>query len=321
MPAYVWKGKTRDGKAVVRGASGRQQGSRDGPPPARADPRLVGQGEGQGGRPAQVRRRRPVQGPGHLHPPVLGHDRRRPAPGAVPGDPGHPAGEQDLRQDPAADAHGRRGRRHPGRRDAQAPEGLRRPLHEHDRGRRGGRYPRHHPEAPGDLHREGGQAQGAGQGRHGVPGRGHLHRRHRDRGHPVEGHPHLRRHVRGPRRAAAAAHADRDRDVELVRPAAARSSSSFAVAVTFFFRRYYATYGGRRVDRPHGPEDAHPRRRHAEDRGGPLLPHPGHPHLLRRAHPRRPGDHGPHRRQRHHRGRDHGRAQGRWRAGSPWPSP
>ena len=32
---------------------------------------------------------------------------------------------------------------------------------EHDRGRRGGRYPRHDPEAPGHLHREGGQAEGA----------------------------------------------------------------------------------------------------------------------------------------------------------------
>ena len=88
---------------------------------------------------------------------------------------------------------------HPRRRHAQASQGLRRAVREHDRGGRGGRYPRHHPEAPGHLHREGGQAQGAGQGRDGLSRRRHLHRGHRHRGHPVEGHPHLRRDVRGPR--------------------------------------------------------------------------------------------------------------------------
>ena len=62
----------------------------------------------------------------------------------------------------------------PGRRHAQAPQGLRRPLRQHDRGRGGGRYPRHHPEAPGHLHREGGQAEGPGQGRDGLPDRRHL---------------------------------------------------------------------------------------------------------------------------------------------------
>ena len=39
--------------------------------------------------------------------------------------------------------------------------------------------------------------------------------------HPVEGHPDLRGHVRGPGRGAAAAHPHRDRDVELVRAHAA----------------------------------------------------------------------------------------------------
>src|SRR5260370_1307775 len=58
------------------------------------------------------------------------------------------------------------------------------PIYEHDRGRRGGRYPRHHPEAAGHLHREGGQAQVPGQGRNGLPDRRHLDRRDRHRGHP-----------------------------------------------------------------------------------------------------------------------------------------
>ena len=47
------------------------------------------------------------------------------------------------------------------RRHAQAPQGLRQPVHQHGGRRRGGRYPRHHPAAPLDLHREGGQAQAA----------------------------------------------------------------------------------------------------------------------------------------------------------------
>ena len=213
-----------------------------------------------------------------------------------------------------ADPDGRRGRRQPGRRHAQAPQGLRRPLHQHDRGRRGGRYPRHHPEAPGHLHREGGQAQGPGQGRHGLPGGRHLHRGHRHRGHPVEGHPDLRRHVRGPGRRAAAAHPHRHRDVATGSSGCCPSwSSSSVLAVRRLpavLRHLRRAPGGR----PHRPQAADPGHHHAEDRGGPLLPHPGHPDLLRRAHPGRPGDHRPHRRQRHHRGRDHGGAQGRWRA-------
>ena len=40
----------------LRRARGREQGSRDGPAAPRADPRLLGQGEGQGDRPAQDRR-------------------------------------------------------------------------------------------------------------------------------------------------------------------------------------------------------------------------------------------------------------------------
>ena len=46
----------------------------------------------------------------------------------------------------------------PRRRDAPPPQGVRHPLRQHGRRRRGGRYPRHDPPAPLDLHREGRQA-------------------------------------------------------------------------------------------------------------------------------------------------------------------
>ena len=113
------------------------------------------------------------------------------------------------------------GGRQPRRRHAQAAQGVRRPLHEHDRGGGGGRHPRHHPEAPRHLHREERQAEGPGQGGDGLPGGGHLDRRHRHHRHPLEGHPHLRRDVRGPGRRAAAAHPVRDRALQLAGPAAA----------------------------------------------------------------------------------------------------
>ena len=48
-----------------------------------------------------------VQGHRHLYAPVLGDDRCRPAAGAVPGDSGRPAGEQDLPERPDRDARTR----------------------------------------------------------------------------------------------------------------------------------------------------------------------------------------------------------------------
>ncbi len=108
-------------------------------------------------------------------------------------------------------ARGRRGGRRAGRRDEEASEDLRRALLEHDRRRRGGRYPRHHPQAPRHLHREVGQAEGRGQVRDDLPDRGHRHRGARRRRDPVEGHPDVRAAVRRPRRPAAAADARRHR--------------------------------------------------------------------------------------------------------------
>ena len=48
-----------------------------------------------------------------------------------------------------------------GRRDAQASQDVRSAVHEHDRGGRGGRHPRHDSQAARDLHRKGGQARRA----------------------------------------------------------------------------------------------------------------------------------------------------------------
>ncbi len=128
------------------------------------------QGEGQGPRsrdqparvsatPVKQRRHR------HLHAPVRDHDRRRPAARAVPR---HPLGadrQQAAPQDHPRGQGRRRGRLDVRRRAAQAPEGLRRPLHQHGRGRRGRRYPRHHPEPPRRLHGEGRPAEEQDQGR------------------------------------------------------------------------------------------------------------------------------------------------------------
>ena len=118
-------------------------------------------------------RKVPRQDARDLHPPVLGHDRRRPAARAVPRDPREPAGAQELPEDPPPGAPGRRGRLDARRRDAPPPEGVRRPLRQHGRRRRGGRYPRHDPPAPLDLHREGGQAALPGPVGADLPGRRH----------------------------------------------------------------------------------------------------------------------------------------------------
>ena len=85
--------------------------------------------------------------------------------------------DAELRRHNPAGPRRRRERPVAGRRDAEAPEGLRRPVHQHGGGGRSGRHPRHHPQAPGDLHREGRQAEEPGQVGDGVPGRGHRDRR------------------------------------------------------------------------------------------------------------------------------------------------
>ena len=64
---------------------------------------------------------RPHEEPGDLHPAVLGDDRRGVAAGAVPRHPGEAGSAQELLGDDPEDPRGRRERRVPGRRHAEAP--------------------------------------------------------------------------------------------------------------------------------------------------------------------------------------------------------
>ena len=168
-----------------------------------------GRGQAQGGQ--EGRRQGPGQEPGDLHPPVLGHDRRRPAAGAVSGHPRQAGAAQGLLGRHPQDPRGRRVGRGAGRRDEEASEDLRHALLEHDRGGRGRRYSRHHPQAARDLHREVGQAEGRSEVRDDLPDRGHRDRGGGGRRDPVEGHPDVRPAVLRPRRPAAAADPRRHR--------------------------------------------------------------------------------------------------------------
>ena len=304
MPNYVWKGRNRTGlvqegvlvadtKEVALATLRRQN--------------IVVTGIRERGKEISLTKmgRRSRQDPRGLHAPVLGHDRRGTAARAVPRDPRQPAGAQDLRQDPAPGPPGRRGGLDAGRRHAPAPQGLRRPLRQHGRRGRGGRYPRHDPPAPLDLHREGGQAALAGPRRADLPDRGHHHRRDRRRGHPAEGHPDLRRPVHEPRGRAALPDARRHRGLELPR--------ALLHLLRHRARLRHLLLPPLLPDLPRPPR----RRRHdaqgadhrhdpAQDRRRAVLPDARDPDLLGRADPREPRHHGAHGGQRH-RGRRHPR--------------
>src|SRR6202035_2600752 len=130
----------------------------------------------------------------HLHPSVLGHAGRRTSPRAVPGDLRRPGGEPRLPDDHPTGEERRRVGRLARRLDEKAPQGLRRALRQHGGRRRSGGYPRRHPAAPLDLHREGRQAEEPGQvGAH-LPRHHHRDRRLR-RLHP---HPRRRRRLAVP---------------------------------------------------------------------------------------------------------------------------
>ena len=134
----------------------------------------------------------------------------------------------------------------------QAPEGLRRAVHQHDRRRRGGRHPRHDSEAAGDLHREGRQAEGPGQVGDDLPDRRHRHRRASSSASSCG-----RSSRPSPRCSPASAPSCRCR-----RASSSRSATTWCGFMPFMIvgvvrRRlrasssYYATDGGRRVDRRH----------------------------------------------------------------------
>ena len=98
---------------------------------------------------------------------------------------------------------------------AQAHQGLRRPVRQHDLRRRDRRYPRHHPPAPLGLHGKVHEAEGEDQGRDDLPG-DHHHRRHRRHRRAADlGHPGVRRAVLELRSGAAGADAVRHQPVQL----------------------------------------------------------------------------------------------------------
>ena len=190
----------------------------------------------------------------------------------------------------------------------QASEDVRPAVHQHDRGGRGGRHPRHDSQAARDLHREGGQADGPGEVGDDLPGRRHRHRRRSSSA------SFCGRSSRPSRTLFAGLGADLPLPTRVVIGSATtwsryfpfllvgrrRASAGLPHATT---RPTTAGASSTRID----AEDAGPRQHHAQDRGGAVLPHAVDADQLGRADSRRPRDHREDRRQRDHRGRDHGR--------------
>ena len=227
MPTFAYSGRTRTGQTVTGehiadtmdaavAALRREQIMVTRIDPAKAAARAEAKAGSEAGR-AQAGQGRAGEEPGDLHPPVLGHDRRRPAARAVSRHPRQAGAAQELLGGHPQGARGRRGRRGAGRQHEAAPEDVRRALLEHDCGGRGGRHPRHDSQAPRRLHREERQAQGRRQVGDDLPGRGHRHRGARRRRDSVEGHPDVRLALLGPGRRAAAADARRHRRERLRR--------------------------------------------------------------------------------------------------------
>ena len=176
--------RSYDGRVRMGRPRARRRESRKGAMEAEAEPRGRQAAARAGHHAAKVKKKartsrsscrsasagRAREGPRHLHAPVRDDDRRRPAHRAVPR---HPRGA-DRRTRSSRTSLGdvkaqRRAGRHVHRRAAQHPQGLRRPLRQPRPGRRGRRHPRHDPEPPRGLHREGDEAEAPGPGRDGLP--------------------------------------------------------------------------------------------------------------------------------------------------------
>ena len=152
MAVYVWVAQGRAGEVkkgeteAINEAAIRTQLRRQGLKPTRVKEKPKDLLEM-----IPFRGRRQREGCRHLFPPVLDDDQRGSSAHPVPRHPGRPGTEQVLCPGHPFHQGGHRGGLHPYRRPAEAPEGLRRSLHQHDRRRRGRRYPRHDPEPSGHL--------------------------------------------------------------------------------------------------------------------------------------------------------------------------
>ena len=161
------------------------------------------------------------------------------------GNPGRQPGKPFVSEDAdwRADHGGRR--RHPGQCHAPVSRGLRRPDHQHDRGRRNRRYSRHHSAAPGHLRGKGRAPESRGQVGVDLSGRRRQHGGI-DRGRAAEmGRAHFRQPVCRTGRGPAASHAHRH-GTERFRADTSGGSSSWAASPLFFGIKQIRKH-------PHGP--------------------------------------------------------------------
>ena len=168
--------------------------------------KAAGAEEGQDLRPG----RRQFQGAHHLHPPVGHPPGGRPAHPPQPEDPG--AAVQAGRPEELADRRLRRDRKrlHALRGHGQVAQGLQPPVRQHDQGRRGGRGPGNHLEAPGRVPGTRPVAQTQGPRGHDLPGLRRALRREHPGLHHVEDRAPVREDLQGLRHQAARHHADAD---------------------------------------------------------------------------------------------------------------
>ena len=168
--------------------------------------------------------RRQFQDAHHLHPPVGHSPGSRPAHPPQPEDPGtagQARGPEEL-----ADRRLRRDRErgHPLRGHGQGAQGLQPPVRQHDQGRRGGRGPGNHPQAPGRVPGTIPVAQTQGPRRDDLPDlRRALRRRHPGLHHDEDRAP-VREDLQGLRHQAARHHPHADQRLELGGPGGSFSS-------------------------------------------------------------------------------------------------
>ncbi len=159
MPVFTFSGKTASGEKVQ---GERAAANKDGLASQLAQRTHHAQfdpGEGQGILASHFwQRQGQGQGCRRILPPVLGHDRCRTAACPVSGDSWRQPGESEFPENPVGGADHRRRRLYARQRHAAVSRRVRRPDHEHGRGRRNRRHSRHHSAAPGHLRRKGCQA-------------------------------------------------------------------------------------------------------------------------------------------------------------------